>query len=108
MPYYRLDSSTQTKVDAQKQQASGEMWGRPDRTSPFPTVKAYRGRLPPSALGIEFETAIAPTKGTGTPFEARWYPCLPALNPCSAGVIVRNVSGTDFAVITVRVTKNTQ
>lgn len=108
MPYHRLESPTQTKADAKNQQASGEIWGRPASTSPIPTVKAYRGQLPAKSRGIEFTSPILPTPGTGTPYEARWYPCLPGVNPCSPLVRVVQTTGTDFAVISVTVTKNTQ
>lgn len=106
--YHRLESTTQTAADAANQVASNQIWGKAASTSIYPTVKAYRGPLPVGKRGIEFATAIAPTKGTGTPYEANWYPCLPHVNPCTPEVKVVAQSGIDFAVIEVRVTKNTQ
>lgn len=108
MPYHRLESPTQTKTDAKNQQTSGEIWGRAPSNGSIPTVKAYRGNLPTQKRGIEFTSTIPPTKGTGTPYEARWYPCIPGVNPCSAQVQIRQVMGIDFAVISAQVTKNTQ
>jgi hypothetical protein len=108
MPYYRLESPTQTSGDAKMQQASGQIWGRAASTSIFPSVKAYRGPLPPNTRGIEFTTSVAPTKGVGSPRSATWYPCLPGINPCSPQVSVVNQNGVDFAVISVTVTQNTQ
>jgi hypothetical protein len=108
MAYYRLESTTQTRQDAQLQQASGELWGKAASTSPFPTVKAYRGALPPHARGIEFTSIIPPTPGTGNPRDAFWYPCLPGIRPCTPQVKVINHNGIDFAVIPITVTKNTQ
>ena len=109
MVYHRLESpNTQTGAVAQQQRASGEIWGKAANTSTIPTVKAYRGPLPLNKRGVEFETDILPTKGTGTPYEADWYPCLPGINPCSPGIGMIIQNGIDFAVLSVNVTKNTQ
>jgi len=108
MTYHRLESPTQTSADAKRQQASSEIWGCAASTSVFPTVKAYRGPLPANTRGIEFTTSIPPTKGTGTPQIALWYPCLKGLNPCSPQLSVVTQNGTDFAVLKVVVTQNTQ
>jgi hypothetical protein len=91
--------------DAQKQQISGELWG----TGPtILAARAYRGPLPPHERGIEFTTSIPPTAG-GTPVEANWIPCVPSIPPpCTPQVQVKNNGGTDFAVISISVTKNTQ
>lgn len=88
-------------TDAKLQERSGEIWGRAPNTSTFPQVQAYRNALPANERGIEFETTTAPTKGCGTPFEARWYLGTP-------GVIKRTVVGIDYAIIKATVTKNTQ
>jgi hypothetical protein len=101
MSYHRLESPTQTSVDAKQQKASGEIWGRAPSTSIFPIVQAYRRQLPPSVRGIEFDTSTAPTPGCGTPYEARWY-------PGTVGVRLVTVYGIDYAVISATVTKNTQ
>jgi hypothetical protein len=101
MPYHRLESPTQTSMDAQIQTASGELWGRASSTSNLPAAKAYRNALPDRTRGIEFETPIAPTKGSGTPYEARWY-------TGTAGVRLVQSSGIDYAVISISVTKNAQ
>jgi hypothetical protein len=108
MSYHRIESSTQSSADAKAQQASGEIWGKAANTSTIPTVKAYRGTLPPNTRGIEFTTNISPTPGTGSPYEANWYPCLTNIIPCSPGVRVIQSSGIDFAIVSVVVTKNTQ
>jgi hypothetical protein len=73
MAFHRLESPTQTRSDAVKQVASGEIWGRPARGSDIPSVKAYRNALPAGQRGVEFTTAVLPQKGSGTPYEARWY-----------------------------------
>jgi len=62
--YHRLESPTQTSADAQKQQASQEIWGRPPRFSEIPAVQAYTGPLPGGAKGIEFETDVPPDRGS--------------------------------------------
>jgi hypothetical protein len=72
--YHRLESPTQTPAVARQQVQSMEIWGLPARGSPFPSVKAYRNNLPSQQTrGIEFSSNVAPTKGVGTPYEARWY-----------------------------------
>ena len=96
--YHRLESPTQTRADAQRQQISGELWGRPAWGSGIASVKAYRGPLPAGARGIEFVTPVAPSRGRGTPHEARWYIGDPG--------VAENAQG--YAVIPITVTKNTQ
>ena len=77
-----------------------EIWGRPARGSALPSVKAYRNALPAAPpRGVEFCSTVAPTPGTGTPFEARWY-------LGTSGVVVRGGSG--FAAIPLSYIKNTQ
>src|SRR6266478_1943954 len=72
--YHRLESPTQTAADARQQVQSMEVWGRPAQWSAIPSVKAYRNALPGAPTrGVEFSSAIAPSKGKGTPYEARWY-----------------------------------
>jgi hypothetical protein len=90
-PFHRLESPTQTVADAKRQQTSGEIWGRAARhtaQSNLPSVKAYRSSLPKGQRGVEFDTAIAPTPGSGTPYEARWY-------VGTYGVLQRTDSGGD-------------
>ncbi len=36
-------------------------------------VQAYRNRLPAKVRGIQFTSEVYPQKGSGTPYEARWY-----------------------------------
>ena len=63
--------------------------------SSIPSVKAYRGAMPPGRRGVEFTTPIAPHRGAGTPYEARWY-----YPPHTPGVLARrNAAGEDFAAI---------
>jgi hypothetical protein len=77
-----------------------EVWGAPARGSNTPSVKAYRSAtVPPVARGIEFCSAVVPTPGSGTPYEARWYLGSP-------GVIARQ--GSTFAAIPISYIKNTQ
>jgi len=75
--FNRRESPTQTPADAIAQAISMEIWGQPAQGSNLPSVKAYRESHLPLARhgprGVLFATDIAPTLGTGTPFEARWY-----------------------------------
>lgn len=91
--YHRRASPTQTAADAGLQQRSGELWGRPNRGSNFPTVDAYPGPLPPGVRGIEFVTDVEPSPDS-PPRVARWTRECP-------GVTVEG----DFARIPVRVTR---
>jgi hypothetical protein len=91
-PFHRIESPTQTTADANAQQASYEIMGKPARGSSLPSVKAYRGSLATSTRGIEFDTSVAPTPGSGTPHEARWY-------QGTAGVRLRMISGIQHAAI---------
>jgi hypothetical protein len=64
---------TQTPVDAAKQSASMEIWGRSPQGGNVPTVQAYREAMRPlQGRGVKFDSNVPPTPGTGTPFEARW------------------------------------
>lgn len=69
-PYYRTGSS-QDDDTTRKQQASGELWGKPDRGSSIPSADAWVGLLPDDKPGIEFYTDVAPSPGT-PPHWARW------------------------------------
>ena len=91
--YHRLESQTQRPDVAKRQEASGEVWGRPARGSSIPSVKAYRNALPSGRRGIEFTTPISPTPGSGSPYEARWY------YGHTPGVTMTRKDGEDFAVI---------
>jgi hypothetical protein len=88
-PFHRLESPTQTSADALKQVASSEVWGAAARWSNIPSVKAYRNSLPTGQRGIEFSTIVLPQKGSGTPYEARWY------YPHTPGVQERTKNGQD-------------
>jgi len=72
-PFHRLESPTQTASDAAGQQNSRMVMGKAASHRGIPSVKAYRGRLPDNARGVEFWTNVAPTTGSGSPLEARWY-----------------------------------
>jgi hypothetical protein len=95
-PFHRTESPTQTVVDAQKQQLSNEIWGKAAHNtaqSSLPCVKAYRNNLPGGARGIDFDTPVSPTRGSGTPYEARWY-------DGTSGVLQRtDPAGTPHAAI---------
>ena len=98
--YNRCETPTQTRDDAAQQVASMEVWGAAARGSPFPSVKAWRSaHRPPSPRGIEFCSAIAPTPGKGTPFEARWYQGAPGVADRQNGY---------YAAISIYYIKNTQ
>lgn len=94
--FYRVESPTQTSAIALQQAASSEIWGSTPRGGFVPTVQAYAGKLHKDDRGIEFTTPIAPHPN-GSPFEARWY-----LN-ITAGVVLRQQGGTDYACITATV-----
>lgn len=98
--YHRRKSSSQEDETARLQQASGELWGKGARPNGLPSAKAYLGPLPDGVLGVEFTTDAAP-EPTGHPFEARWYTSTP-------GVETRYIDGTEYAVVPIRVTRNTQ
>lgn len=51
--YHRLESPTQKSKDAQRQEKSREIWGKPARFSGIPKVKAYTGILPANQRGVE-------------------------------------------------------
>jgi hypothetical protein len=98
-PFHRRENfRSQTVDDAKKQEASMEMWGAPARNtsqSDLPSVKAYRNSLPAGQRGVQFDTPVAPERGSGTPIEARWY-----LN-ITLGVEKRtDAAGTEYAAIT--------
>jgi hypothetical protein len=99
--YHRLESPTQTSTDAQRQQATGEIWGKAASFSNLPAVKAYQGPLPAGARGIEFTTSTAPTPGTSTPTVAYWHIGTPGVRTLTSG-------GIQFAVISATITKVTQ
>ena len=69
--YHRRESPTQTAHDARLQIERGEIWGASARWSDIPKVKAYAGRLPDGASGIEFTTDVAPDAGC-PPGHAYW------------------------------------
>lgn len=94
--YHRRASQTQTAADAERQERNGELWGRANRGSDFPSVDAYLGPLPPGLNGIEFVTDVAPSPYS-PPRMARWTHECP-------GVIVEG----DFARIPIQVVHNRQ
>lgn len=93
-PYHRLrNKTTQSDVVAALQQQSQEIWGRAAQWSPFRSVKAYSGSLPNGAEGVEFLTAVKPSRAC--PHNVFWY-------EGDSGVSV-NVQG--YAVIQVVITQ---
>ena len=96
-PFHRLASPTQDFAAAQRQLASGQIWGRVARGGHSPSVKAYRGPLPPAAEGIEFVTDVAPSPGSH-PNLVFWYSGDP-------GVTTMRQSGDEFAVIAAVITR---
>jgi hypothetical protein len=70
--YHRLESPTQTAIDAREQAASMEIWGYPPFGSDIPKVKAYEGPLPDGKRGIEFLTSIPPDSGAPRG-QAYWF-----------------------------------
>ena len=99
-PFHRLETSTQTPAVALLQVTSQEIWGTPARGSDIPSVKAYRNSLPAGQRGIEFMTPVHPQKGSGTPYETRWY------YPHTPGVLLRTRNGIDYAAIPAAVTNH--
>jgi hypothetical protein len=97
--YHRMASPTQERHDADLQQQSGEIWGREPYGSGFLVVQAYRGPLPDDKQGIEFSTPVAPQKGSGTLYEARWY------YGETPGVKLRQKGGDDYAAIPAKILK---
>lgn len=91
-PFNRIESDTQTKETALKQEKSGEIWGRTPRGGIEPTVQAYAGTLKKAERGIEFTTDTIPHPN-GSPFEARWYLTR------TPGVLRRFEGGEEFACI---------
>jgi hypothetical protein len=72
--YHRRESTTQTAETTRRQEASGEIWGYPDRRSPeVARVRAYKGPLPPEARGVQFDSDCPPDPG-GTRSQASWTP----------------------------------
>lgn len=72
-PFHRKELKYQTREDALKQVASGEIWGStPKNGGMCPTVQAYPGNLSAGRRGIEFSTDIESARGS-SPIEARWY-----------------------------------
>ena len=63
-PFYRVNDTPEV---VRHILATGELWGtKPGNyfRSDTPKVKAYQGKLPDGAKGIEFETDIAPDTGS--------------------------------------------
>ena len=94
--YHRIESPTQTPLDALNQIRSGELWGQAARYSDTPSAKAYSGALPEGERGVEFTTTVPPDPG-GAPGLVNWSGPRP-------GVELRG----DYAAICIVVTKNTQ
>jgi hypothetical protein len=71
MIYHRTESPTQTPEDARRQEERREIWGVEHNRSSITRVRAYVGRLPKGARGVEFDTDVSPDDGS-PPGEARW------------------------------------
>jgi len=99
-PFHRVESPTQAKAVAKRQEKSLEVWGLPARGSSLPSVKAYPGALS-QGRGVEFTTDIEPYSGSA-PNEARWY-----FEWCPS-VRLRTEHGKDYACIDVKTFKNMQ
>jgi hypothetical protein len=95
--YHRVESSTQTQEDAVMQVETGEIWGKEPYGSQFLVVQAYRMALSEGKRGIQFTTEVRPQRGSGTPFEARWY------YQHTPGVLLRQKGGRDYAAIPAKV-----
>lgn len=96
-PFHRVASPSQTVEYADKQVRTGEVWGKAARGSDFPSIKAYRGALPPGVRGIEFVTQCAPYPNPH-PILVQWYDS----TPCVVSI------GNGYVSIRVTVTRNTQ
>lgn len=79
-PYHRVQTGKQPASLAARQQAEGRICGFAPNWGGEPSVKAYRGGLPSSELGIEFWTDTPPTPGTGTPTTAYWRKGSPSVS----------------------------
>ncbi len=100
-PFHRLETPSQTVADAMAQQSSNEIWGKAaahTSQSNLPCVKAYRNNLPQGRRGIEFDTQVHPTPGSGTPIEARWYLGTPGVQPRTdaAGILYAMIPVSRF------------
>jgi hypothetical protein len=71
MLFYRPESPTQTTADAAKQEELREIRAASVKGGPSSRVRAYTGRLPKGARGVEFDTDVVPDEGS-PPGEARW------------------------------------
>lgn len=99
--YHRIESPTQTPGVAKRQEESKEVWGRPARGSDTPKVKAYVGKLPANARGIEFTTDIEPDPST-PPGHAYWSISQPGMEVCV------DENGEEFAILKVLTIENRQ
>lgn len=96
-PFHRVEAPTQTMTDAAMQEASGEVWGQTARGGSGPSVKAWRGPLPPGVRGVEFMTVVAPHHNPH-PTLVQWREKTPGVFPKPDG----------FVGISARITENTQ
>ena len=71
MLYHRPESPTQTPENAARQQQLLEVRAVAMRGTTVTRVRAYVGRLPKGARGVEFDTDVTPDEGS-PPGEARW------------------------------------
>ena len=96
-PFHRLIDSPDEDC---KILQSEEIWGMAPKNifqSDIPKVKAYDGKLPPGAMGIEFETDVRPDSGH-VPGKPTW-----SAKPKRAGI----ESDGDYAKIKVHILRQT-
>jgi hypothetical protein len=101
--FFRLESPTQTRKDAIKQVASGQIWGRAARWSNIPSVKAYRGNRD-HRRGVEFTTPCLLDLASSSPYEARWYYPQTAGTECITQPDPTTGNPEDYAIISAVVT----
>ena len=70
MIFYRVESPTQTAEDAARQEELREIRSAA-KGSLASRIRAYTGRMPKGARGVEFDTDVPPDDGS-PPGEARW------------------------------------
>ena len=71
MIFYRVESPTQTAEDAARQEERREIRSAAGKGSLGSRIRAYTGRMPKGARGVEFDTDVPPDDGS-PPGEARW------------------------------------
>jgi hypothetical protein len=102
-PFHRKRSPTQSVADDTVQIESGMLWGRVPVGGKCPTAQAYAGPLPPGDHGIEFMTSVKPQQmNLPAKHGVAWY----HEDTAHTGLYKRKEDGSEFAVITIVVTKH--